>query len=282
MWGSKPGVALERGMRDDVPVLWDDPVTREAATDSGPSVVDRVLLVLESCAVSNRALTLGELAKLTGMPKSTLHRMCWKLVELGMLERTNSAFRIGTKVFALGSMNPALRRLRATAMPYLHELVGRTGWATNLAVLADGRALVVEEVFGGQARAMRRMVGARLPLHATAIGKALLSGYADAELDELLERGLRPYTGTTIVRANLLREQIAAVRHAAVAFSHEEWSAGTSGVASPVVADGAVVAAVAVVGEPGEVGMRQRSAAVKHAAAGIGGALSRAPLAAIS
>ncbi len=254
-------------------VRWDDPVTREAATISGPSVVERVLLVLESCAASNRALTLGELVKLTGLPKTTLHRMCWKLVELGMLERTETAFRIGTKVFALGSMNPSLRRLRVISMPYLHELVVRTGWASNLAVLADGRALVVEEVFSGQP--IRRMVGARLPLHATAIGKALLSGYSDAELEDLLNRGIRPYTRTTIVRGSLLREQIAVVRRNSVAFSHEEWALGTSGVASPVVADGAVVAAVGVVGKPGEVGLRQQTAVVKLGSPGSGAAGSR-------
>ena len=277
---------LWRQMRDTAlvptPVPSTDPVTCDAAAEDGPSVLGRALVILDACAVSYRPLTLSQLVELTGLPKTTLHRLCWKLVELGMLERTHDAFRIGTKVFALGSTNPALRRLRVTAMPYLHALVERTDWATNLAVLAGGRALVVEEVFGGKGRAMRRMVGARLPLHATAIGKALLSGYGDAELDEFLSGGLRPYTLTTIARGSLMREQVERVRETALAFSREEWAAGTSGVASPVVVDGAVIAAVAVVGEPGEEGLRQRAGVVKAAALAIGSALSRAPLAATS
>jgi IclR family transcriptional regulator, acetate operon repressor len=241
-----------------------------------PSVVDRVFCVLDSCAGSPRALTLVDLVERTGLPKTTLHRVCWKLVELGMLSHADDGFRIGAKLFAMGSMNPDLRRLRAAAMPHLHELVGRTGWATNLAVAVDDRVLVVEEVYSERMSAMPRMVGARLPLHATALGKALLAGYPASELDALLARGLRPYTPTTIVRPNLLCDQLAGIRASSVAFSHEEWSPGTSGAASPVVVAGRVVAAVAAVGPSTEPGLRERGAYVRVAAARLSQALSPA------
>jgi len=251
---------------------------RHPGGEGGPSVADRVFVVLESCAGSSQALTLVDLVERTGLPKTTLHRMCWKLVELGMLEHADNGFRIGTKLFALGSMNPGLRRLRAMAMPHLHALVERTGWAVNLAVLADDRALIVEEIYGAQSQTMRRMVGGRLPLHATAVGKALLSGYSGARLDAVLGMtALRPYTRTTIVRPNLLREQLDAVRRTGAAFSHEEWSVGTSGVASPVTVAGRVVAAVAAVGPPGDQGLRQRANSVRHTALVVSRALSPAP-----
>jgi DNA-binding IclR family transcriptional regulator len=206
--------------------------------------------------------------------------MCWKLVELGMLDRVGHRYRIGTKVFALGSMNPSLRRLRAASMPHLHDLVERTGWATNLAVLAGDRALIVEEVFGGQGRAMRRMIGGRLPLYATAVGKALLSGYSEDALAEVLDtRRLRRYTRMTVVRPSILRTQLTRVRQTGIAFSYEEWALGTSGVAAPVVVGGEVVAAVAVVGEPSEKAMFQNADPVRRAAAGLARTLSRAELA---
>ena len=239
--------------------------------------MDRVFCVLESCAGSSHSLTLVDLVDRTGLPKTTLHRVCWKLVELGMLSHSDDGFRIGTKLFALGSMNPDLRRLRACAMPYLHQLVDLTGWATNLAVASDHRVLIVEEVYGGQAGSMQRMVGARLPLHATAIGKALLAGYDQSDLDALIgTRLLRPYTPTTVVRPNLLQDQLETIRRTGVAFSHEEWSIGTSGVASPVTVDGVVVAAIAVVGPPGEAGLRQRAQYVRSAAGRLGNMLSPA------
>jgi IclR family transcriptional regulator, acetate operon repressor len=250
-----------------------------AGGEATHSVADRVFLVLEACAASPRALSLVDLVERTGLPKTTLHRTCWKLVELGMLEHAGGGFRIGTKLFALGSMNTQLRRLRAIAMPHLHALVARTGWATNLAVPADGRALIVEEVYGASAHEMRRMVGVRVPLHATAVGKALLCGYRDEELDEVIGDGmLRPYTKTTIVRPNVLREQLAAIRHSGVAYSHEEWAIGTSGVASPVVVGGSVIAAIATVGPPGAAGMRRCADPVRLAAASVAQALRPGPV----
>jgi IclR family transcriptional regulator, acetate operon repressor len=258
-------------------VLVDDVVAGDAERVGGPSVLDRALLVLETCAASYRPLTLVDLVQRTGLPKTTLHRMCWKLVELGMLDRLDHRYRIGTRVFALGSMNPTLRRLRAAAMPHLHDLVERTGWATNLAVLAGDRALIVEEVFAGQGRAMRRMIGGRLPLYATAVGKALLSGYSDEALAEVLDRRrLRRYTRTTVVRPSLLRAQLAEVRRTGIAFSYEEWAVGTSGVAAPVVVGGEVIAAVAVVGEPRDKVMLQHADPVRRASAGLARTLSHA------
>lgn len=241
-------------------------------------MVDRVFSVIESCACSGRPLTLVDLSARTGLPKTTLHRVCWKLVDLGVLTHGPKGFEVGCKLFALGSMSPELRQLRARAMPRLYELVARTGWATNLAVLADSKALVVEEVYGPRTRQMPRMVGGRLPLHATAIGKVLLSGFSDAELDELLGvRLLRPFTAHTVVRPNLLRDQIERIRESGVAFSHEEWSIGTSGVAGPIYRGHHVIGAIAVVGEPNQSLMRQQAHYVRLAASRLSQRLNPVP-----
>ncbi|MGH2872279.1 MAG: IclR family transcriptional regulator [Solirubrobacteraceae bacterium] len=254
-----------------------------APGEARSSIVDRVFCVIESCADSGRPLTLVDLSGRTGLPKTTLHRVCWKLVQLGLLDHGPDGFQVGSKLFALGSMSPELRRLRALAMPRLHELVARTGWATNLAILSDQRALVVEEVYSASTRGMRRMVGGRLPLHATAIGKALLSGFGDLELEAFLGDGLlRPYTRTTVVRPNLLRKQLAAVRCSGVAISHEEWSLGTSGVGAPVSEHGVVVAAIAVVGPPDETAMREHPKHVRLAASQLSRTLEPAREAAVA
>jgi DNA-binding IclR family transcriptional regulator len=240
-----------------------------------PSVIDRVFCVLESCAASGRPMTLVDLSKRTGLPKTTVHRVCWKLVGLGLLSHAQSGFEVSAKLFALGSMSPTLRRLRAISMPWLFELSTKTGWSCNLAILAEDRALVVEEVYSPSTKRMPRMVGARLPLHATAVGKALLSGFDEAELDRFLGRGLlKPFTQGTIVRPNLLREQLDRARVSGMVLSREEWSAGTSGVAAPVYLDGKVVAAVAVVGEPDERAMLGHAQYVRLAGTRLSSALN--------
>jgi len=254
---------------------------RHAGGEGGPSVADRVFVVLESCAASHRALSLADLVERTGLPKTTLHRVCWKLVELGMLDHGDDGFRIGTKLFALGGMNPRLRRLRAVAMPYLHALATHSGWVVNLAIPSDGRALIVEEVFGrGHPAPLARMCGATMPLHATAIGKALLAGLDEDELGATLgDAALKPFTRSTIVRPSVLREHLAGIRGRGVAFSHQEWRLGTSGVAAPVVADGETVAAVAVVCRADDALVRGLAAPVRRTAQAIARDLAPAPVA---
>jgi DNA-binding IclR family transcriptional regulator len=233
--------------------------------EGGPSVADRMFTVLEACATSPRPLTLVELGELTGLPKTTLHRVCWKLVDLRVLQHTPDGFQMGARLYALGAMSPALRRLRATSMPFLHALVSHSGWVANLGVLCDGRALVVDEVAGSVQLAPRqRMVGARLPLYATALGKALLAGGPQTLRDDVLGPPLlRPFTRHTIVRTSLLREHLAEAARRGYAISHEELRLGVSGVAAPVMVAGDLVAALALVGPPDEAALRRLAPRVR-------------------
>ena len=115
------------------------------------------------------------------------------------------------------------------------------------------------------------------PLHATAVGKALLSGLtADRLQATLMTEGLRPFTGRTIVLPRLLRQQLDAVRTDGVSMSHEEWRTGVCGVAAPVLISGEVVAAVGVVGSSTHLRAQQQRAPVRRAAVGLGKALERA------
>ncbi len=245
-------------------------------TDSGPSVADRLFAVIESCATSPRGLSLADLVDRTGLPKTTLHRSCWKLVELGMLEHGVDGFHVGTKMFALGCMNPDLRRLRVLGMPYMHELVAGTGQVVNLAVLSDCRALLVDEVFGAVSPSMPKMMGVRMPLHATAIGKALLLGREPEEVDEAIGTGaLRPFTKHTIVRPELFREHLAAAARDGVVYSREEWRLGTSGLAVPVTCNGRTVAAMALIGPFEESELRSLSNPLRRAAIHFGASMNQ-------
>ncbi len=94
-------------------------------------------------------------------------------------------------------------------MPYLHELVARTGWVANLSVLRGGRALLVDEVFGPKP-AMPKLIGATLPLHATALGKALIGGQDPVRREELIATlPLRRFTTRTVATREALRAQVA-------------------------------------------------------------------------
>jgi DNA-binding IclR family transcriptional regulator len=240
-------------------------------------MADRIFSIVEICAAAGRPLGLAELAAETGLPKSSLHRICTRLVRLGALDADGAGYEVGTHLFALGSLNPRLRRLRVVAMPYLHELVARSGWVANLSVLRDGRALLVDEVFGPRPT-MPKLIGATLPLHATALGKALIAGQDPARAEELIATlPLRRFTTRTVATRAALRTQIAAIVAGEPAVSREEWRLGTVAVAAPVRAGGETVAALALIGGRGERGIERVRGPVLAAARDLGAALEVAP-----
>jgi DNA-binding IclR family transcriptional regulator len=245
--------------------------------DGAPAAMaDRIFAIVEICAAAGRPLGLAELAAETGLPKSSLHRICGQLVRLGALEADGAGYEVGTHLFALGSLNPRLRRLRVVAMPYLHELVARTGWVANLSVLRGGRALLVDEVFGPKP-VMPKLIGATLPLHATALGKALIGGQDPIRREELIATlPLRRFTTRTVATREALRAQVARVAAGEPAISREEWRLGTVAVAAPVRGAGGTVAALALIGSRGERGLARVKGPLLAAARDLGAALGTA------
>ena len=184
--------------------------SQAASGEGSPSVSQRILMTLEACAAHKRSLTLAELVDETGLAKTTLHRTCWKLVELGLLEHSDAGFSVGVKMFALGNSNPVINDLRVAAMPLLLELQRETGGMSNLAILHEGKALVIDALYTVQP-SIPRLVGASLPLHCTAVGKAIAANLEADEREELVANrgGLLPAaTWRTIVRPALLRANL--------------------------------------------------------------------------
>jgi IclR family transcriptional regulator, acetate operon repressor len=234
-----------------------------------PSVAQRILLTLEACAANEGSLTLTELVSETGLPKTTLHRTCWKLVELGLLDHCEDGFAVGVKVFALGNSNPLLNEIRIAAMPILLELQRSTNQMSNLAVLHDGKALIIDALYAPQP-VLPRLVGGALPLHCTAVGKAIAASLAPDDREELLGEGpLPPATWRTIVRPTLLREHLGRVASEGIAVSDEEFMAGICGVAAAFSVRGRTTVAVGFVGMGSRVVVNRVTGPVRDAAAAL-------------
>jgi DNA-binding IclR family transcriptional regulator len=229
----------------------DDEVIEEAqgvAPAARDPIMQRIVSVLEACARTRKPVTVTYLVEATGLAKSTVHRMCWKLEQLGMLDHTDDGFSIGTKLFTLANANPVVTRIRASAIPHLVALQQVAG-ASHLAILTGGRALVVDGLYTKNLRA-HALIGVGLPLHCTAVGKALLSKVDIDERERLLGRGVLPAaTSRSVVQPGTIRRQLERVAEQGYAVSNEEFQLGVVSVASPfTVAGGGVVAAVACIG----------------------------------
>jgi DNA-binding IclR family transcriptional regulator len=234
--------------------------TLEPATPT--AVIDRISLVLDAFDGPGR-LTLAQIVRRTGLPRSSAHRMLERLVQLRWLRRSGRDYELGMRLVELGSLAVHQDRLVRAASPLLGELHRATGLVVHLAVL-DGPDVVYLEKIGDQRIPTR--VGCRQPAHCTAVGKAILA-YCDqdAEVDLRVRK-----TKYSISSTSQLAVELAKVRAHGVAFEREESLLGFGCVAAPIGSPGEAVAAVSVCGPMNRMMFDQRlTAPVRMTAMGI-------------
>jgi len=134
-------------------------------------------------------LPLTVIAYRTGIPISTVHRLCTQLVDEGVLERTpDGEYAIGLRMWELGHRNQRAEQLRAVAAPFLHDLYEVSHHTVQLSMLDGSSMLVVERIWGLGSAASLGRVGTRLPADESSAGIVMLACAGDAE-QRLLERG---------------------------------------------------------------------------------------------
>ena len=233
--------------------------------DTRDPVAQRILTVLEACAANRRPVTITQIVERTGLAKSTVHRMCWKLAEIGLLEHADDGFLIGTKLVTLASANPAVSEIRTAAMPYLLELQGIAG-ASNLAVLSGRKALIVDGLYDRKFH-MTPRTGYALPLHLTAVGKAMMAAMSPVEREALLAGPLAAATSRSIVHPDILRRHLATIAERGFAVAQEEFQPGMVCVAAAFPAREGLLAAIGCVGVATNRGVLNATGQVVDAAA---------------
>jgi DNA-binding IclR family transcriptional regulator len=234
----------------------------------GRSVISKVVSLLDAFGPATPELSLGDLARITGLPVSTTYRLATELVDWGGLERVDrGGYRIGMRLWQLGSLAPRGGTLRDVALPFMQDLFAATHENVHLAVRDGLEALYVDTISGRESVRTLSHRGGRLPLHATGVGKVLLAHAPPEVLSAVLEGGMRRYTPYTVVAPGHLRRALSEVRRHGVAYAREEITLGSLSVAAPVQGpDGAVVAALGVVLTQGRGDLRRLAPAVRTAA----------------
>ncbi|MET8947897.1 IclR family transcriptional regulator [Streptomyces sp. NPDC004542] len=236
----------------------------------GPSVLGRAFLLLDVLGRAGGPLGLSEIAAASGIPKATTFRLLGQLVHERAVVRKGEMYAPGMRLFALGSAVRVPQRLRDAALPVMSELSAAAGPVVHLGVLDGHTALQVQRLAGGphQAPSVPRGPAPRRPLHATALGKALLAQLPDERLDAFLTaRTLEAVTRFTATDPARLRREVLTIRHHGVSSERDEWRVGFCAVGAPIgtLADD-VVAAIAVAGRRRTFDADRSAGAVRAAA----------------
>ncbi|MGK2868546.1 MAG: IclR family transcriptional regulator [Mycobacterium sp.] len=250
----------------------------KAAAETPSAVIDRVSLVLDAFDGPGR-LTLAQIVRRTGLPRSSAHRMLERLVQLRWLRRSGRDYELGMRLVELGSLAVHQDRLHKAAIPMLHELHAATGLVVHLAVLEGSDVVYMEKVGNRMTAAIPTRVGGRQPAHCSAVGKAMLA-FNDQPDSQSLDTGpLTRRTKYSISTPGQLRNELLKVQSHGIAFDREESLPGFGCVAAPIGDPGEAVAAVSVCGPMNQLMFDQRLVApVRMAALGIWRAVEGGPL----
>jgi DNA-binding IclR family transcriptional regulator len=209
--------------------------------------VDRAASLLLALGDWDGEVGVTELARRLGLHKSTASRLLATLQKRGLVQQDHDSgkYRLGLAMVRLGGHAEKTLDLRALALPELANLALAVKETATLGVL-DGDSVMAVAWYDSSAMGRDR-TGRNLPLHATAPGKVLLSSRPEREVIRLSKIGFTPYTPHTIVRADLLLDEIARVRTRGYATAFGEHEPTVNAVAMPVFDyRGSVVAALEV------------------------------------
>jgi IclR family pca regulon transcriptional regulator len=196
------------------------------------------LAVIEAFDARAPAMTLSDVARKTGLSRGTARRLLHTLVELGYAGFDGKLFTLRPRALNLGFAYLHSQSLWQLAQPYMAELVEKIHESCSMAVL-DGTDVVYVARVPTAARIMsiNLGIGTRLPAFTTSMGRVLLAGLPNDELERMLKKAgqLPKYTAKSITDpAEMLRE-IEAVRRQGWAMVDQELEMGLRSVAAPVV-----------------------------------------------
>lgn len=209
-----------------------------------------MMKLLDVLADSADAVSLKVLATKSGLHPSTAHRILAALVRDRVAERVDQgSYRLGMRLLELGNLVKSRISVREHALPFMRELHAQIGEAVNLSVRRDDEIVYIERTSSG--RSMMRVVniiGARAPLHVTAVGKLfLMEDGAEALRAYAARTGLPAYTKNTIHSLAALEREIDRVRRQGYALDNEEAELGVRCIGAGVRDDsGALVAGLSV------------------------------------
>jgi IclR family transcriptional regulator, KDG regulon repressor len=215
-------------------------------------VLDRALGILDLLAGESPELAPSEVSERTGLHKSTVHRLLQVLERHRLIEKMaqNGKYRLGLRLFELGSKAMAQFDLRERAQPYLKRLVLETGETAHICILDGDRMLSIANVESPRTLRTPSTVGHRTPLHCTSTGKALLAFLPEDERNDLINQcELTDYTRHTIRKLARLKAELKLIRQRGYAMDDEEIEEGLRCVGAPVMDhSGRVVAAMSIAG----------------------------------
>lgn len=202
---------------------------------------------------SSVGVGVSELARRSGMSKSTAFRLLSTLVANGAVEKAGDLYRIGPLFYDIVKTadTPDLERVGELLTPFLASLFERTRQTVHLGYMVGTDVVYANKLFSVRSVQAPSRIGGRVPAFCTGVGKAIMA-WDMTKIEEVIAAGLPKWTPYTITDPEEFRAVLAKVREEGVAYDRQEISVGLHCIAAPIVARGNIpVAAMSVSGPVG-------------------------------
>lgn len=241
-----------------------------ANSDSGESVVERVVRILDAFTTRRSALTVADIARHVDLPRTTTQRLCRELADTGLLARGDDhRYRLGRRLWELGTRGSPTASLTEIALPFMEDVHSVVRQHTTLAVIDADEVLYLHRLSSHSPTINITTVAGRLPIHACSSGLVLLA-YATPEYQRrIIDRPLPRFTDRTPTTAAEVRRLMADVRVTGFSSVPGIITTDSTGVAVPVVVGDRAIAALNVIVHRGDEDLRAIVPALKTAAGGI-------------
>lgn len=148
----------------------------------------RGLAVMSAFKPDRNRMSLGELSKETGLPKTTVARLVHTLVKLGYIyaDPESGRFQLHPRVLTLGYPVMASMDKRHVALPMMQELAEYSRGTVSLGIRDGLSMILIERSRDSTVRALPLDIGSRIPIHTTSMGRAYFAAAGNAEQDDIL------------------------------------------------------------------------------------------------
>jgi DNA-binding IclR family transcriptional regulator len=214
--------------------------------------VERATRILKTLGRGSARLGVTEIAEQLGLAKGTAYGLLRTLEAQGMVEQDpeTGKYRLGPSLLQLGNAFLDNHELRGRSLLWADSLASRVGETVRVGVLNGPTVLIVHHVFRPDNSVQILEVGASIPWHACAMGRAIVAYLTEAEVAALLDDApFEPLTGRTLVEPAALEAALIEVATRGVAVEEQEAIVGEAEIAAPVFDhSGRPVGSIGVVG----------------------------------
>jgi IclR family transcriptional regulator, pca regulon regulatory protein len=208
--------------------------------------LDRGLAVIRAFGPGRERLSLSDVARETGLTRAAARRFLLTLVKLGYVRSDGREFSLRPRVLELGYAYLSGLAMPEIASPHLEELVAKVRESSSISVLDGDHIVYVARVPTKRIMTVAISVGTRFKAYATSMGRVLLAGMSEEELDRYLaEADFEAFTARTATDPDRLREIVREVGRQGYAIVDQELEEGLRAIAAPIHgSSGAVIAAI--------------------------------------